>query len=319
MRFEGVSSGMLPALLLLITPPTLDTEAAWTVAQSSRSQAVLVMLEGKIVFERYANGGRQNLPHALASGSKSFTGLLAVAAVQDGLLSSLDEKVADTLPEWKSDPIKSKVTIRQLLSLESGMAGGSAALDSNWVSYADAASQPIRWQPETRFHYGPYPFLTFGAVLTKKLKGETVEDYLNRRLLEPLGVKALWKKTEAGEIALPGGAAMTARDWATLGQFLIQEGKWKGKQILPAKLLKECYRPAKANPGYGMSFWLTPDTSALIRRGKTTPDFAMAAGKGGQRLYLLPKQRLIVIRMGPVFRDDYRDGPFLSALLGKSF
>lgn len=310
---------MLSAVLLLLAPPSLHFEEAWKVAESSRSQAVVVMQDGKVVFERYANGGRPKLPHALASGSKSFTGLLAVAAVQDGLLRSLDDKVADTLPEWKKDPVKSKVTIRQLLSLESGMAGGSAALDANWVSYAEAANQPIRFEPETRFFYGPYPFLTFGAVLTKKLKGESVEAYLNRRILEPLGIRAIWKKTEGGEIALPGGAAMTARDWATLGQFLLQGGRWQGKQILPENLLKECYRSSHANPAYGMSFWLSPDTRALIRPGKAKPDFAMAAGKGGQRLYLLPKEKLVVVRMGPVFKDDYRDVPFLSALLGKSF
>lgn len=310
---------MLSALLILSATPKLDFEAAWKVATKSNSQAVLVMQRGRLVYERYGVGGRQNLPHALASGSKSFTGLLAVAAVQDGLLSSLDERVADTLPDWKSDARKSKVTIRQLLSLESGMAGGNAALDANWSGYDEAAKQPLNSEPGTRFQYGPYPFLTFGAVLTKKLKGETVEAYLKRRILDPLGVKVLWKKTEAGEIALPGGAAMTARDWVTLGQFLLLEGQWKGKQILPAELLKECYRPAKANPGYGMSFWLTPDTSALYRRGQTKKDFAMAAGKGGQRLYLFPKQDLIVVRFGPVFRDDYRDVPFLEALLGESF
>lgn len=309
---------MIAALLLLTTTPKLDFDAAWKVASESGSHAVLVMQNGKVVFERY-NRWAKNSPHALASGSKSFTGLLAVAAVQDGLLKSLDDKVADTLTEWKSDPIKSNVTIRQLLSLESGMMGGSAALDSNWESYAEAANQPIRVQPETRFHYGPYPFLTFGAVLTKKLGKETVEAYLNRRIMQPLGISARWKKTEGGEIALPGGAAMTANDWAKLGQLLLQKGKWEGKQILPAKLLEECYKPGHANPAYGMSFWLTPDTSALIRKGKPRPDFAMAAGKGGQRLYLLSKQNLVVVRFGPVFKEDYRDVPFLSSLLGDSF
>ncbi len=309
---------MIAALLLLTTTPKLNFDAAWKVASESGSHTVLVMQNGKIVFEKYNRWGK-NMPHALASGSKSFTGLLAVAAVQDGLLKSLDDKVADTLTEWKSDPIKSKVTIRQLLSLESGMMGGSAALDSNWESYAEAANQPIRVQPETRFHYGPYPFLTFGAVLTKKLGKETVEAYLNRRIMQPLGISARWKKTEGGEIALPGGAAMTARDWATLGQMLLQKGNWEGKQILPSKLLEECYRPGHANPGYGMSFWLTADTTALFRKGTTKADFAMAAGKGGQRLYLLPKQNLVVIRMGPVFKDDYKDVPFLSSLLGGAF
>lgn len=310
---------MLAALILFAAPEKLHFEEAWKIAQTSKTHAVIVMERGKIVFERYANGGSTNRLQGLASGSKSFTGLLAVAAVEDGLISSLDEKVSDTLADWGADPRKSKVTVRQLLSLESGMGGGTAALDANWISFEAAAKQPIDFEPGTRFQYGPYPFLTFGHVLTNKLKSESVEAYLKRRITEPLGIRALWRKTDNGEIALPGGAAMTARDWATLGQFLLQEGNWNGNQLLSKDLLRECFRPAKANPGYGLSFWLTPDTTALRRATKAKPDFAMAAGLGGQRLYLLPTRELVVVRMGPLFGNAYRDEPFLSALLEESF
>lgn len=310
---------MLVALLLLTSAPKLNFEAAWKVAEATKSHAVLVMHEGKIVFERYATGGGRNLPHALASGSKSFTGVLAVAAVQDGLLKSLDEKVSDTLDDWNQDLRKKNITVRQLLSLESGLGGGTAALDANWIGFAAAAKQPLTADPGTKFQYGPYPFLTFGHLLTKKLKNESVEAYLKRRILDPLGVTVRWRKTQDGEAALPGGAAMTARDWATFGQFLLQEGHWEGKAILPAKLLRECYHPGKANPAYGLSFWLNPNQAALRRSLEPSKDFAMAAGLGGQRLYLLPKDKLVVIRFGPLFGENYRDVPFLSSLLGRSF
>jgi CubicO group peptidase (beta-lactamase class C family) len=79
----------------------------------------------KLLFERYDNGWSRNLPHPLASGSKSFVGVLAMMAVEDGLL-SLDEKAADTLTEWKDDPRKSRITVRQLLNLSSGLSPGTA-------------------------------------------------------------------------------------------------------------------------------------------------------------------------------------------------
>ena len=72
---------------------------------------MLIQREGKVIFERYDNGWAADRFHPLASGTKSFTGVMAMMAVQDGLL-TLDEFVADTLTEWKSDPRKSKITVR---------------------------------------------------------------------------------------------------------------------------------------------------------------------------------------------------------------
>ena len=111
--------------------PRFDFESAWKVALESRSYAFLVVREGVIRFERYANGGQVNRPEALASGSKSFVGPLALCAIQDGWFRSLDERVAETVPEWRTDPRKSKITLRHLLTLTSGLSGGGV---SNWIS-----------------------------------------------------------------------------------------------------------------------------------------------------------------------------------------
>ena len=90
-------------------------------------RAVLIERDGTNVFERYDNGWKAERPHPLASGTKSFTGVLAMMAVQDGLL-TLDEKAADTLTEWKDDPRKSRITVRQLLQLSSGLTPGDREL-----------------------------------------------------------------------------------------------------------------------------------------------------------------------------------------------
>ncbi|MFY7876949.1 MAG: serine hydrolase, partial [Pirellula sp.] len=105
-----------------LAQPVPSSEACKVAAAYSHSQkgtGVLVMVQGKVVFEDYAEGWNADKPHLLASGTKSFCGVMAGCAVHDGLL-TLDEKVADTLTEWKEDKRKSQVTIRQLLSLCSG-------------------------------------------------------------------------------------------------------------------------------------------------------------------------------------------------------
>ena len=77
-----------------------------------RGDAVLVMLEGRVVFEDYPDNGSANRTHLLASGTKSFAGVMAIAAEQDGLL-TLDEPVSRTIPEWANDSQRASISIRQ--------------------------------------------------------------------------------------------------------------------------------------------------------------------------------------------------------------
>ncbi|MFM7561474.1 MAG: serine hydrolase domain-containing protein, partial [Planctomycetota bacterium] len=113
----------LAALQAQSIPAIDQCKAAAEYSHSQHGTGVLVMVRGEVVFEDYAPGWTADKPHLLASGTKSFCGVMAACAVHDGLL-TLDEKVAETLTEWKDDPRKSKVTIRQLLSLSSGIEWG---------------------------------------------------------------------------------------------------------------------------------------------------------------------------------------------------
>ena len=309
-------------------------------ADYSRSQhgvAVLVMRRGEILFEDYAPGWAEK-PHLLASGTKSFCGVMAACAVQDGLL-KLDEKVSDTLTEWKTDARKSVVTIRQLLSLSSGIEGGD---NGSVPSYAAAVKlATAKAAPGEKFSYGPIPFQCFGEVLHRKLapKNESVEAYLKRRVLDPIGLKVgFWRKDADGNLNLPAGAFLIAREWVKFGELIRQQGKWNGKEIVPAELLAECFKPASANSAYGMTFWLLGgDTSSAVladgqpldpkakraldeRRQlgfKPPHDTVAAMGKGKQRCYIIPSLDLVIIRLGDSEGREFSDNEFLAKLLAK--
>lgn len=184
-------------------PAINDCKAAAEYSHSQRGTGVLVMVRGEIVFEDYAPGWTADKPHLLASGTKSFCGVMATCAVHDGLL-TLDEKVAETLTEWKDDQRKSQITIRQLLSLSSGIEGGDNGSVPSYkraVSMANATADAGK-----KFSYGPIPFQCFGELMRRKLepKGESVEAYLHRRVLDPIGMKVgLWRKDADGNINLP--------------------------------------------------------------------------------------------------------------------
>lgn len=125
---------------------------------------------------------------------------------------------------------------------------------------------------------------------------------------------------------------MTARHWATFGEWVRREGDWNGQQILAGNRLAECFVGTPQNPAYGLSWWLREPVSAgLIQsipllRGEAggivtstylPDDLVMAAGAGKQRLYVIPSLKLVAVRQGPLQTTDaqYADVEFLSRLL----
>ncbi|MEI7576114.1 MAG: serine hydrolase [Armatimonadota bacterium] len=296
---------MISAFVLSLTlARQAPFDEGWKYAEKFNSQAMLVSINGKLVFEKYANGGGEGTSQAMASGSKSFCGVVAAAAATDKLL-TYDENVADTFVEWKNDPKKSKITVRHLLSLSSGLPVGVRGRDAGErEGWETAKAATAVFEPGEQFAYGPNSFNIFGSLIEAKLKNESWEQYLDRRIMKPLGISMFYRgKCADGKPQLAGGGWIKPRDWITFGQFVMADGKWKGKQLIDAKLMKELYLPSKANPGYGMSWWLSDADEASMMTAKADPSadgFRMAAGAGKQRLYIIPKLKMVALRMGKV-------------------
>jgi len=288
----------------------------------NRGVAVLVMKGGKIVFEDYENGSEANSAHFLASGTKSFSGVMLAAAIEDKLVRNFDEKVSETITEWKTDKQKADITLRQLLSLTSGLEAGQIG---RVPDYKDAINSPFSFDAGTHFEYGPVPFQIFGEVMSRKLapKKETVMSYLKRRILDPIGLKVAFWRMSDGNPLLPQGASLTAREWVKFGLFLKNGGKWNGKQLVAKKLLDELVVGSKANPAYGITFWLnhagkSPTGMPTAMRvetdnGESVKDLYMAAGAGNQRLYIIPSKDLVIVRYGNF--GQYDDREFLGRLI----
>jgi len=303
--------------------------AAARYSADREGDAVLVFRHDSLVFEDYQNGYDPSAPHPLASGTKTFACVLAALGHADGLL-DLDEPVARTLPEFRDDSLKARVTIRQLLNLTSGLQPDQAG--SNGDLYAAAAGLPMVARPGTRFAYGGASFHVFGELLRSKLGGGDVVAYLRRRIFTPLGVDVpYWLRDRAGRPHLAGGAVMTARGWGRFGLLLLDQGRWAGRQLVPGSDIGECRRGSEANPGYGLGVWLNApvparppppgvrrvgDADRLILAPDLPHDLLLAAGAGGQRLYVLPNPGLVVVRLGHNRGPEYKDDVFLRTLLG---
>lgn len=321
---------MLAAMLAVIVAQpapalkTADLEAAFAYSQSRRGDAMLVRQSGETVFERYGSRGGPDRLQALASGTKTFNGLVLLAAEMDGLVRRQDT-VGKYLAQWDT-PSKRTATLEQLLNLTSGLASFGGGLTG--PPWADVLDAPLAGPPGTRFRYGQAPFNTFGAALETVLGGRSYEDYLQERILDPLGVRLAWiGRCRDGRPQLGGGGAMTARDWATVGELILGDGKFRERRILPKGTIESLRTTTRANPRYGLSCWVgLPDEGARpVGNQRPVPvpgvpdDVFMAAGAGNQRLYLFPSQNLIVVRLGALPGDrSWSDRRFLQVLFGSA-
>src|SRR5438270_107115 len=173
-----------------------DCVRAAKYSESKRGVSMLVMQNGRTIFEHYANGGSASGRWPIFSGTKSFWGIAALAGVRDGLF-KLDELVSDTITEWKSDPLKSQITIRQLLNQTDGIEGASrlhrpSIRDRN----AMAVRLPVLAKPGSAFIYGPSHLQIFSELLRRKLNGRATTDYVESRVLNRLGLRHLNYKND---------------------------------------------------------------------------------------------------------------------------
>ncbi|MDP9105602.1 MAG: beta-lactamase family protein [Candidatus Eremiobacteraeota bacterium] len=283
----------------------MNVEAAAAYAERHALHALLVQRGGDVVFEQYGGGYGADKPHALYSATKSFWGVLAVAAQHDGLL-DVDEPVSATLPAW-AEGAKARVRLRDLLQLTSGI--GFGGLGNAVPSFDAAAAVELKNEPRATFTYGGFPLQVFGAVLARKLapRGLSPHEYLHERILEPIGLRVgSWRTLKDGTQPLPTGAFLTAREWRKFGALVRDGGTREKKTIVPRAALARCFTGSEANPRYGLGWWLSP----LPKH----PDIVYASGAGGQAMYVVRSADAVVVKFGG--SASYKHDAFLKRLLG---
>jgi len=279
----------------------VDCEAGWTHHVAAGGVAFLVIHRGALVCERYDRGVDPEDSWWLASGTKSFAPVMVALAVQDGLL-ELDQPVSDVLEEWAGDPDRSAVTIRHLLDQSSGLAVN--VRNRRLPSYQRAIATRQEFEPGERFRYGAAHFEVLGEVLRRQLAANDLDptpaDYLLRRFLRPLGIGIdAWRAVD-GQPAMSEGARMSALDWGRFGQAVLAQGRFGDVVLGDEGVWAAMFEPGTANPGYGLGWWLIDPEAG----GWSRPFVAVAAGAGGQRLYIIPDMDLVVVRMTRGVVDD---------------
>ncbi|MEY2544277.1 MAG: hypothetical protein QOE81_1738 [Verrucomicrobiota bacterium] len=306
-------------------------------SENKRGFSMLVVQNGKTVFEHYANGGGAEMRCKIFSGTKSFWGIAALCAVRDGVI-KLDDRVTDTITEWKNDPRKSQITVRQLLNQTDGIEP-APHLHSESIRDRNAAAVqlPLVAAPGSIFAYGPSHLQIFSEVLRRKLNGRSTVSYLQDNVLSPLGLTSLDFKRDGRGNPLPAtGFELTAREWARFGELVLGHGNYNGKQIVPATLLGQAFTGSGPNPSYGLTFWLNRQApnaheidyekeldlkwqrahwSGICICRAAPSDMIVALGSNYERLFTIPSLNAIIVRQG--WSAKFSDANFLRLVLGR--
>ena len=309
-----------------------SVEKAAEYGATRKSCALLIKQNGRILHESYPNAGRRDEPYRIFSGTKAFWGLAAMAAVEEGRI-HLDEKVADSLPEWRKDRRKSEITLQQLLHFTGGLERGLRLHEDGLENRNQLAlKRPLVAAPGKSFIYGPSQLQVFHEVLKRKLK-QSPTHYLENQVLRPLGLgPQRYLPDTAGNPLLAAGFILTARQWAKMGDLLLK----KGNTILNSSSFETLLQGSKANPAYSFGLWNNRaaakaeakeiDIEKQLERDwdrqswanvclckEAPPDMIACIGSSYQRLYVIPSRGIVIARQGP--NADFSDGDFLRLIL----
>lgn len=255
---------------------------------------ILVIKDGNIVYERYGLGNTEESLWISWSVAKSVTSMLIGAAIQDGYIKSVDEKVTDYLPRLKNSAYDQS-TIRNVLQMSSGVAWNEDYADPEsdvnnpvWDTlglYERLRNKPRDAEPGEVFNYNTAETNLAGTLLRSAI-GNNLATYLSEKIWKPFGMEydANWLLSEVGG-GEQGGCCINAtlRDYGRLGLFAMANGRLAdGTQVLPEDWMAESTTPSKGNPGYGYFWWLYEDETYR------------ASGIFGQAIYINPKENIVI-------------------------
>lgn len=308
----------------------LDSFAAQT-----GSFALIVSKRGRIIYEHYGAGFNATSRFDTASMHKAVVALLVGAAVADGKIRSVDDRLSRYLPELDGSP-RGDITLRQLLEMNSGLMTppiSDSSASPYWQTYFGA---DLRWSigqwpivPSTRgqFYYANANTQYLLWVI-ERATGKPYIDFLSTRLWRKIGASdaRVWLDREGGS---PRGFCClqaSARDWLRIGELIRNQGQWRGTRILPATWIAQMLAPSASNPNFGWNIWrgtpynpkrtYGPGIPAVVeaRAPFARDDTYYIDGSGGQRVYVIHSEQLVIVRIGAP-RPDWDDSQLPNILV----
>ena len=296
------------------------------------TRAVVVLVDGRIVAERYGGEGiTRDTPLLSWSMAKSFTNALVGILVRQGKLSI---KAPALVPEWAApgDPRRA-ITLDHLLRMSSGLEWfedytDHPVSDVNRMLFLEpdmgayAAAKPLAARPDSSWRYSSgTPNIVCRALRDIVGGREALWAFPRRELFDRIGMRsAVWNVDATGVLIGSSYIYATARDYARFGLLCLNDGAWLGERILPEGWMAYSTTPTPpASLGqYGAFFWLNhgADADPSKRPYPGLPaDMYFCSGYQGQMILVVPSKKVVVVRLGMTYDENWGMPKFMAEVL----
>jgi CubicO group peptidase (beta-lactamase class C family) len=281
---------------------TTELNSLDTYLQSKNTKAFIILKDGKIVVERYFGTFTADSLWYWASAGKTLTGFLIGIAQHEGII-DINKKTSDYIGTgWTSETLakENQITVKHQLTMttgfDDGVANSDCTLPSCLVYKADAGT---RWA----YHNAAYTLLD---KVVEVASGLSYNSYFQQKIRNKIGMNGIWVKSPNANNVFYSNA----RSMARFGLLLLNKGKWDNTEILnnPDYFTNQTNSSQTLNPSYGYLTWLNGKSSYMVPTLQTVfpgslipnapADLFAALGKNDQKIYVVPSQNLVIIRLG---------------------
>jgi CubicO group peptidase (beta-lactamase class C family) len=292
---SGLDTGLIHALVNRIVDGTYPGV-----------HSVLIIKHGKLIFEEYFYEYDADKLHELRSATKSFSSALVGIAINKGLIKGVNEPMLQYLPEYKNlqnpDPRKSRITIKNLLTQQSGFAcydydqkspGAEEKMypTDDWIKFM--LDLPMAGNPGEASSYCSGNIQLLDKIV-ENVSHQSLHDFAAENLFGPMGITDFkWdylpNKTHEDDY---GQVLLTPRDMAKFGLLYLNGGVWNGKQVVPKDYVTQAlsYQSIVEGMNYGYLWWCDD-----LKVNGITYEGRAAKGNGGQRIFIWPKLNMVAV------------------------
>lgn len=277
--------------------------------KDSETVSLLVVKNGKLLHEEYWNGYSEKTASNSFSMAKTVTVILMITAIQDGRISSVNQKFSDFYQNYANVDFGKDLTLHDLAAMESGLkwkedytdpfAPNAKAYYGNSLAEATFL-KGFKEKPGTRFEYQSGSTQLLGFAIRKAVN-MPMATYLSAKLWTPLGMEAnaKWSTDDNNMEKTFCCIHGIPRDFAKLGQLMLDNGKVDSLQIINPEFLRQMTTPTKASNGiYGLGLWINNDNPI--------PHYYFL-GLQGQYIIVIPDQQMVIVRTGSYANQPKND------------
>lgn len=267
--------------------------------EKTRASSLLIIHDSKLVHEQYWKDHNSSSLMNSFSIAKGILSILVGCAIDDGYLQSEDQLISSIFPQYKNSRYGQFLTIRHLMTMQAGLDWEEEyrhpfAPNSKQYFVDDLAEQAfkidVKEMPGEKYEYQSVAPQLLGLALRKAI-GKQLSTYLSEKLWKPLNMEfpAKWSTDEKGMEKTFCCIHATPRDFAKIGQLILQNGNWEGKQLISKEYCEKLLTPTKANDAFCFTIW-ADDESEIKHR--------FFYGFLGQFIIMIPEKKMVIVKTG---------------------